>query len=99
MQKVLDKKYLYIGIALGLFLVTIIFVSSLAFKTKKENPDTWVIRSFEDTIVLLNNGEVVEVFGDIMVADLPNEDKLHLEKGIEFLTKDEALLALEDYDG
>ena len=47
----------------------------------------------------MNNGEVVEVFGDIVLDTLPNEDLKHLKSGIPFLTKDEALLAIEDYDG
>jgi hypothetical protein len=47
----------------------------------------------------MNNGEVVEVFGNIVLDTLPNEDQKHLERGITFLTKDEALTAIEDYDG
>ena len=49
--------------------------------------------------VLMNNGEVVEVFSDISLDTLPKEDLNHLARGIEFLTKEEALLAIEDYDG
>lgn len=99
MQKIMNKKYLFLGIFLGLLLLGIIAVSSLVFKTKTENPQEWIIRSYENTVVLMNNGEVVEVFGDIIIDTLPTEDKKHLENGISFLTKDEAILALEDYDG
>ncbi len=99
MAKVQNKKYMILGIILGVFLLIIVAASSFAVKTQNENTDNWVIRSHENTVVLLNNGEVVEVFGDISVDTLPNEDKQHLEKGIYFLTKDEALTALEDYDG
>ena len=99
MAKVLNKKYLILGLLLGVFLIVILMTSGFAIKTQTDNTDNWEIRSFEDTVVLLNNGEVVEVYGDISVESLPTEDKKHLEKGISFLTKDEALLALEDYDG
>lgn len=99
MRKVIDKKYLITGIILGLFLICIIFACTFAAKTKNENPDSWTIRSYENQIVLLNNGEIVEVFGDIALEDLPTEDQLHLEKGITFLTESEALTAMEDYDG
>ncbi len=99
MAKVINKKYMILGIMLGIFLLIIILTSGFAIKTQYENTDNWVIRSHENTVVLLNNGEVVEVFGDIAVENLPNEDKKHLEKGIYFFTKDEALTALEDYDG
>ncbi len=99
MAKVLNKKYLILGVMLGAFLLIIVLTSGFAVKTQHENTDNWVIQSHENTVVLLNNGEVVEVFGDISIDNLPNEDKAHLEKGIYFLTKDEALTALEDYDG
>lgn len=99
MVKVLNKKYLILGLLLGAFLFVIVLTSSFAIKTQTENTDNWVIRSHKNTVVLLNNGEVVEVFGDITIDNLPKEDKAHLEKGIYFLTKDEALTALEDYDG
>ena len=32
----------------------------------------------------INNGEVVEVFSDIVIDSLPNEDREHLKKGITF---------------
>ncbi len=99
MAKILNYKYFYLGIMLGVCLIIIMITSVYAIKTQTENTDNWEIRSHENTVILLNNGEVVEVFGDISVDSLPNEDKKHLEKGISFLTKDEALSALEDYDG
>lgn len=99
MLKRIDKKYLMVGIFLGVFLLLILGACALAVNEQNENPDNWILQSYEDTVVLMNNGEVVEVFGDIMVDSLPNEDREHLKKGISFLTKDEAMLAVEDYDG
>lgn len=99
MSKTLDKKYLFLGILLGLFLIIIVSACSLAVKEQTSPNTNWIIRSYEDTVVLMKNGEVIEVFGDISIDSLPNEDKEHLERGINFLTKDEALLAIEDYDG
>lgn len=99
MSKVADKKYLIMGILLALFLLIIVSACSLAVKEQTKSNTDWVIRSYEDTVVLMKDGEVVEIFGDISLESLPNEDKKHLEKGINFLTKDEALLAIEDYDG
>ena len=99
MQKSIDKKYMFIGIILSVFLLLIVCACTLAVKEQQNNTDNWIIRSCEDRVVLMNNGEVVEVFSDIMLDSLPNEDRRHLEKGISFMTKDEALLAIEDYDG
>ena len=84
MQKVIDKKYLFLGLFLALLLSGIIIVCSLVLQTKTDNPQEWIIRSYENTVVLMNNGEVVEVFGNIVVDTLPDEDKKHLESGISF---------------
>ena len=99
LSKVLNNKQLVLGILLGLFLTIIIFVCVLASKTYDNKEDNWIIQSVDDTVVLINNGQVVEVFSEISIDMLPKEDKLHLEKGIVFLSKDEAMTAIEDYDG
>ena len=99
MQKVKYKKMLALGLILGAFLIAIIVATALSLNIKDQNPDGWILQSYENTVVLLNNGEVVEVFSDISLDTLPKEDLNHLARGIEFLTKEEALLAIEDYDG
>ena len=99
MQKIINKKSFTLGIILAVFLLAIITASALSVKCKQENPESWILQSYENTVVLLNNGEVVEVFGNISLDTLPQEDLKHLENGIAFLTKEEAMLAIEDYDG
>lgn len=99
MSKIINKKIFALGIILGLFLIAIITASAFCIKCNQENPNRWILQSYENSVVLLNNGEVVEVFGDISLDTLPKEDLKHLESGIPFLTKEEALLAIEDYDG
>lgn len=99
MSKISNKKIIIILVFLAFALLTLFVTGSYAIEVNEEIKDDWVIQSFDNTVVLLNNGEIIQVFGDIMVENLPNEDKKHLETGISFLTKDEALLALEDYDG
>ena len=99
MQKVKNLKMLVLGIVLSLFLIAIIIACAFSIKCKQENPNSWILQSYDNTVVLLNNGEVVEVFGHISLDSLPEEDLKHLESGISFLTKEEALLAIEDYDG
>ncbi len=99
MQKVKNKKMFALGLILGVFLIAIVIATALSLNTKDKNPDGWILQSYDNTVVLLNNGEVVEVFSDISLDTLPQEDLNHLARGIEFLTKEEALLAVEDYDG
>ncbi len=99
MDKILNKKAFGLGIILSIFLIAIIIASMFSIKCKQENPNSWILQSYDNTVVLLNNGEVVEVFGNISLDTLPQEDLKHLENGIAFLTKEEALIAVEDYDG
>lgn len=99
MEKILNKKAFGLGIILSIFLIAIIIASMFSIKCKQENPNSWILQSYDNTVVLLNNGEVVEVFGNISLDTLPQEDLKHLENGIAFLTKEEALIAVEDYDG
>lgn len=99
MKIIKDKKYFIIGILLGFLIISIMVTCFTTTKRVTKKQDNWVLRAFEDTVVLMNNGEVVEVFGDIVLDTLPKEDVKHLENGIPFLTKDEALMAIEDYDG
>ena len=99
LQKIINKKAFVLGIILTIFLAAIIIASLFSVKCKQENPNSWILQSYENTVVLLNNGEVVEVFSNISLDTLPKEDLKHLESGIAFLTKEEALLAVEDYDG
>ncbi len=99
MKRSIDKRYLALGIILGALLLVITITSIFAMNNNTKNQDDWVLRSYENTVVLMNNGKVIEVFGDILVEELPAEDIKHLENGIPFLSKDEALMAIEDYDG
>ncbi|MBQ3547169.1 MAG: hypothetical protein IJA44_01675 [Clostridia bacterium] len=99
MPKIINKKAFALGIILFVFLISIITATAFSLKCKQENPDSWILQSYENTVVLLNNGEVVEVFGNISLDTLPQEDLKHLQSGIAFLTKEEAMLAVEDYDG
>ncbi len=99
MEKKKIKSIGIISLTLAVCLAIIIIALSYALKCKKNNPEKWVLKAQENTVVLLNNGEVVEVFSSIVLDTLPKEDITHLENGISFLTKQEALTAVEDYDG
>lgn len=98
----MDKKQIKIGI-IALFItisVTLLIIAvSLALKTKKENPEIWVLHSYGNNVALFNGEEVVEVYGSIVLDTLPDEDRKLLDNGIHFQTREEAVSAIEDYDG
>ena len=83
------------AVAIALILVTLGF----AFSNNPVKSKPWVIQSYGNNVALFNGEEIIEVYGTIMVDTLPEEDKRMLKQGISFLTKEEAVTAIEDYDG
>ena len=98
----MDKRQHNLGIIalfLTISLAVIIIAIGLVIRTKKENPETWVLHSYGNNVALYNGNEVVEVYGSIVLDTLPDEDRRLLDNGIHFTTKEEAVSAIEDYDG
>lgn len=83
------------AVAIALILVTL----GLTIKYRKETQEPWVLHSYGNSVALYNGDEIVEVYGTIVLDTLPEEDKRMLDNGLSFLTKEEAVSAIEDYDG
>lgn len=84
-----------ISVFLGIIIITLGFVIS----NKKENPVSWVLHSYGNNVALYNGDDIVEVYGSIVLDTLPEEDRRQLDNGIVFSTREEAVKAIEDYDG
>ena len=82
-------------IALGLLIATL--VSLLRSNDVKQT--RWVLHSYGNNIALYNNEQIVEVYGSVSLDTLPQRDVNKLNEGIFFNTREEALSAVEDYDG
>ena len=94
-QKVIVISFMVIAASIMLIIATLGY--SLKSHSITEKP--WVLQSYGNTVALFNGEEVVEVYNTIELDTLPEEDKRLLDSGISFLTKEEAVLAIEDYDG
>lgn len=94
-QKVLSISIIVVAVAISFILIT------LGFAVSEHNPkeESWVLQSYGNNVALFNGEEVIEVYGAIILDTLPEEDKRLLDNGISFLTKEEAVMAIEDYDG
>lgn len=79
--------------------IIILITIGYALKLKSKNPLPWVLHSYGNNVALYNGDKIVEVYGSIMLDTLPEEDKRLLDNGIIFSTKQEAVSAIEDYDG
>ena len=94
-QKIVYLSILTVAVALALVIVTCGF----AFGERKINEEQWILQSYGNNVALYNGEDVIEVYGAIVLDTLPEEDKRLLDNGISFLTREEAVMAIEDYDG
>ena len=70
-----------------------------ALKDKAKEPEKWILHSYGNNVALYNGDRIVEVYGSIVLNTLPSDDKKQLDNGIAFSTREEAVSAIEDYDG
>lgn len=94
-RRILCAIIIVAAIAIAMLLVTI----GIVFGERNLNMEPWVLQSYGNNVALYNGDEVVEVYGAIMLDTLPDEDKRLFENGITFITKEEAIMAIEDFDG
>ncbi len=99
MEKNKKIKIYITAIFLSFLLATLIVTISVVVSQKKQNPVPWVLQSYGNNVALFNGEEIIEVYGTIMLDTLPAEDKRQLDNGIYFSTREEAVNAIEDYDG
>lgn len=99
MDKMNLKKFGIIAASIAISLAAIIITLSFVGKSQKDDPENWVLHSYGNNVALYNGEEIVEVYGSIMLDTLPEDDKRQLDNGISFQTREEAVSAIEDYDG
>ena len=94
------RKTLYLSIAIITAAILLVGCAILfAASNRKDESEPWILQSYGNNVALYNGDEVIEVYGAIALDTLPEEDKRLLDNGISFLTKEEAVTAIEDYDG
>ena len=90
-----------IAVLISLLIARSILIATLVslLRINTEQNAKWVLHSYGNNIALYNNDEIVEVYGSVAIDTLPIEDRNRLNNGIVFRTREEALTAIEDYDG
>lgn len=99
MEKQTFRKFSIIIFSFTISLAILIITLSFVAKTKKDEPEEWVLHSYGNTVALYNGKQMVEVFSGIMLDTLPADDRRQLDNGLAFTTREEAVNAIEDYDG
>lgn len=83
----------------GIFLILLFTAISLIFSGKAPEKKEVVLKSYNNTVALYENGVKKEVFDEIVLNSLPLKDIHDLQKGIIIHSDDELLRILEDFDG
>ena len=99
MKNIKELKLSIATIAIAISIAAIIFTLGFIIEDKTENPESWVLHSYGNNVALYNGDKIVEVYGSIVLDTLPLDDKRQLDNGIAFPTREEAVNAIEDYDG
>ncbi|MBR7133011.1 MAG: hypothetical protein IKD04_05710 [Clostridia bacterium] len=99
MEKSLQRKICIAALAITVSLAGIIIACGFVARDQKNSHEKWVLLSYGNNVALYNGNEIIEVYGNIVLDTLPAEDKRLLDNGIVFQTRDEAVSAIEDFDG
>ena len=89
-------------ILLGTFLLIIILSLFLLFNPKIQSnneANIYTLKSYRNCVALYKNEEIIEIYDDIVLSNLPEKDKDNLKNGIEFESIADVDCALKDYDG
>ncbi len=79
-----------------------IFIITLYFMTDYQSADTnvnYTLKSYKNTVALYNGEEIVEIYNNIVLNNLPERDIQNFNSGIPVATRAQADTLLEDYDG
>ncbi|MBQ8203154.1 MAG: hypothetical protein IJZ75_02620 [Clostridia bacterium] len=87
---------------LGISLLCLTAFAARFFKISSQNDIedkyTYTLKSYRNCVALYENQEIVEIYDEIVLSNLPPSDRNNFDKGIVFESKTDAHIALEDYD-
>ncbi len=86
-------------IIVSIFASIIIITAAIVAAGRRDKPKAFILKSYGNNVALYSGDEIVEVYGSVLLDTLPESDKKMLDTGISFPTKEEAVSAIEDYDG
>lgn len=94
MQKAINYFFLPLFITI-LACAVLIKVGTNEAKTKSTN---YMLKAYKNTVALYDNDSIVEIYDDIVLNSLPKTDIYNFSKGIQFESRENAELYLEDFD-
>ena len=95
----LKKNYIYIFITAVLIAAFSLTSSIMLEKIENSQEKRYVLKEYENEIVLYENEKIIKKYNDVSVFSLPIRDRSDLENGISVKNEAEAELFIENYDG
>ena len=95
----LKKNYIYIFITAVLIAAFSLTSSIMLEKIENSQEKRYVLKEYENEIVLYENEKIIKKYNVVSVFSLPIRDRSDLEKGISVKNEAEAELFIENYDG
>ena len=95
----LKKNYIYIFITAVLIAAFSLTSSIMLEKIENSQEKRYVLKEYENEIVLYEDEKIIKKYNDVSVFSLPIRDRSDLEKGISVKNEAEAELFIENYDG
>ncbi len=99
----MQKKYtilsLIVAAAIVFILAVILLTRSLSPAPASSAPEGYLLKAYGNAVALYENGELVEVYRDVVLSNLPLTDRTLLNEGIQADSMEQINQLLEDYDG
>lgn len=81
--------------------LTLTLTAVIIFKAspKKTDADNYCLKSYKNTVALYNGEEIIQIYNNIVLNTLPEQDVINFNNGIAVATPAQAEIILEDFDG
>lgn len=95
------KKVEIVMISITAIIILLLVITGITLKpsAKSAEPYSYRLKAYENTVALYEGTQIIEVYDEIEISALPQNDQSRLVVGISFQTISDAREAAEDYDG
>ncbi len=87
-----------LSLCIAVLVLTITAINNFNAPQQKVEDDTYYLKSYKNTVALYNGEEIVEIYNNIVLNTLPEQDIISFNNGIAVATPAQAEIILEDFD-
>ena len=98
-MSILIKRIVFpVTLCLAVLVLTLTAVDNFAAPQQRNIADNYYLKAYKNTVALYNGEEIVEIYNNIVLNTLPEQDRISFNSGISVATPAQAEILLEDYD-